>query len=188
MAVRAGVFAVVDIAPVQQRIVLAVRGNQAARRFDSPHGPAHVVFLLNAAPVVGKPGDFSGECPVVRQFPTALLSDGDATVGQNGDERGISDEFKLALKMRRAVRRRLDVGHGADKRKAAARRGRRGRRNRLLIRKSGLPQMNVHICESRNNKRMRQIKNRIKALRRNIRCNIEHNAAGNGQSRKRNRP
>ncbi len=64
--------------------------------------------------------------------------------------------------MRRAVRRRLDVGMAQTSEKppraAAA-----VPDAIVLYKKSGLPQMNMHICESRNNERIRQIKNRIKA-------------------------
>jgi hypothetical protein len=58
VAVRAGIFAVVDIAPVQQCLIFAVRGNEAARRFYGLHGPAHVVFLLNARPSSENPATF----------------------------------------------------------------------------------------------------------------------------------
>ncbi len=139
-----GVAAGVDDAAAHQRIDLAVRRDDLPEGFRLPHRGFHHLRALHAHAVVGK-----------RDHPRRKLlhggerglffADGDAAVGMHAHERVPPHGFQLRLEIGGAVRHRPQVRHGADVREAAVRRRRRSRADRLFIRKSRFPQMNVNI-------------------------------------------
>ena len=74
VAVGAGIRAVVDIAAVQEAVVLAVRGKDLTEAAALHHGLAHEAFRLHAAAVVGKRDDTWRE-PVKIREPLPFLTD-----------------------------------------------------------------------------------------------------------------
>ena len=69
------------------------------------------------------------------------------------------DAVQLLLKPRQTGGCRLQIRHGTDRRVAAVGRRLRSAPDGFLIRKTGLPQMHMYICEARNNKQAVQVLN-----------------------------
>ena len=146
--VGAGIRAVVDVAAVQEGVVLAVRGDELAEARRLAHRGAHHIRILHAAAVVGKAGDIGCELLHVRKLPAAAVR-GDRTVGRHVDDRIRADALQLGGKRLQTVRRRIQIGHGAHAAVSAVRRSKRAGRNGLLIRKTRLTEMYMYIYETR---------------------------------------
>ena len=146
--VGAGIRTVVDIAAVQEGVVLAVRGNDLAEACRLAHRGAHHIRILHAAAVVGKAGDVRRELLHVRKLPAAAVR-GDRAVGRHVDDRIRADALQLRGKRLQTVRRRIQIGHGTHAAVSAVRRSKRAGRNGLLIRKTRLTEMYMHIYETR---------------------------------------
>ena len=146
--VGAGIRAVVDIAAVQEGVVLTVRGDELAEACRLAHRGAHHVRILHAAAVVGKAGDIGRELLHVCKLPAAAVR-GDRAVGRHIDDRIRADALQLGGKRLQTVRRRIQIGHGAHATVSAVRRSKRAGRNGLLIRKTRLTKMYMHIYETR---------------------------------------
>ena len=147
MSVGAGISAVVDVAAPQQRIVLAVGHDQLAEALGLQHGAAHHITILNALSVVGESHHIGGHGVQVRQFP-ALLAFRDGPVGQNADHGVFLNGVQLHLQRLHAVRHRVQIRHGAYGGIAAVGRRQRAGADGLLIRKTRLPKMYMHINET----------------------------------------
>ena len=148
MPVGAGIRTVVDIAAVQEGVVLTVRGDELAETCRLAHRGAHHVRILHAAAVVGKAGDVGRELLHVRKLPAAAVR-GDRTVGRHINDRIRADALQLGGKRLQTVRRRIQIGHGAHAAVSAVRRSKRAGRNGLLIRKTRLTEMYMYIYETR---------------------------------------
>ena len=135
MPVRLCIGAVVNIAAVKQRVILAVCRNDLAERFCSLHCLAHQPRVLNAPPVVGKSADIRCHSFHIRQC-LSLFSYRDCSVRKNPDNRIAGDDLCLLPQMLPAVRHRRKVRHGAQRRKSAAGTGGSPRCNRFFIQKS----------------------------------------------------
>lgn len=146
--VGAGIRAVVDIAAVQEGVVLTVRGDELAEACRLAHRGAHHVRILHAAAVVGKAGDVGRELLHVRKLPAAAVR-GDRAVGRHVNDRIRADALQLGGKRLQTVRRRIQIGHGAHAAVSAVRRSKRAGRNGLLIRKTRLTEMYMYIYETR---------------------------------------
>ena len=81
-------------------------------------------------------------------------------VGQHADERAAPDGRQLGLQVLGAVRHGVEVGHGADGGEAAASGRERAALHRLLIRKSRLSKMYMHIGETGKKETVIEFKNR----------------------------
>ena len=147
MPVGAGVGPVVDIASAQERLVLAVGGDELAQPGRLLHGPAHQRRVLHAAAVVGEGADLRGQPRQIGQLPPRPLP-ADAAVGHHAHLRRVADARQLRGQVRRTVRRRGQVRHGADGGIAAPGRRRGARRDGLFIRKTRLTEVHMHIGET----------------------------------------
>ena len=145
--VRLGIAPRVNVAAVQQRIVLAVRRDDLAKRRRARHGLAHDRGVLHAASVVGKRDDVRGHALEIGDS-LAPFADGQRAVGKNLHACGAADHLPLNIQRFNAVGHGIQIGHGAHGRKAAVRRGQRARADRFLIRKARLTQMHMNIHET----------------------------------------
>jgi len=82
------------------------------------------------------------------KLPAAAVR-GDRAVGRHIDDRIRADALQLGGKRLQTVRRRIQIGHGAHAAVSAVRRSKRAGRNGLLIRKTRLTKMYMHIYETR---------------------------------------
>ena len=151
MAVGGGVAPGVDVAPVEQGIVLAVGGNDLAQGLGQLHGFQHPFLRLDALAVVGEPGNIRGHGLHVGkglpQFPT-----GDGPEGPDLNGRILLNNVQLDLQIFIGVGHRSQVGHGAYRRVTSGGSSGSPGFDRLLIRKSRLPKMYMNINETRDNK------------------------------------
>ena len=147
MSVGAGIGAVMDVAASQEGIVLTVGNDELAEALGLQHGAAHHITILNALSVVGESHHIGGHGVQVRQFP-ALLTFRDGPVGQNADHGVFLNGVQLHLQRLHAVRHRIQIRHGAYGGIAAVGRRQRAGADGLLIRKTRLPKMYMHINET----------------------------------------
>ena len=106
-----GVSAVVDIAAVQQAVVLAMRHNQLAQRLGALHGLPHPVRVLDALAVIGESHYIGGHGFQIRQrLPLFPLRN--RAVGQDPHHRVLFDGIQLRSEVFQAVRHRVQVRHG----------------------------------------------------------------------------
>ena len=118
MAVLPAVSAVVDVTAVQERVVFAVGGQDYALAGRGFHRLPHHLFTLDAAAVVREGHAAAFEGVEVYQF-LAFPLPGDGAVGEDGDD-GVPVNGGLFYgQVLRAVRHRVQVGHGAHYRVAA---------------------------------------------------------------------
>ena len=136
-----------DVAAPQERIVLAVGHDQLAEALGLEHGAAHHITILNALSVVGESHHIGGHGVQVRQLP-ALLAFRDGPVGQNTDHGVLLNGVQLHLQRLHAVRHRIQIRHGAYGGIAAVGRRQHTGADGLLIRKTRLPKMYMHINET----------------------------------------
>ena len=147
VTVGPGVDAVVDVAAMKQAVVLAVGHDEPAQLFGFQHGRPHHLSVLHALAVIGKGHHVRGHGIQVRQpLPFFALRNG--AVGQDADHRVPADGIQLRLKVFHAVRHRVQVGHGAHRGIAAMGRRQRSGADGLLIRKTRLSEMYMHINET----------------------------------------
>ena len=94
--VRSGVSAVVDVAPVQQRLILAVGHDHLAERLRAQHGAFHHLIRLHALAVVGE-----GEGVLCHALEIgerlALFAHGDRGVGEDTDHGVVADALQLGI-------------------------------------------------------------------------------------------
>ena len=121
--------------------------DELAQGLGSVHGLLHLGRVLNPLAVVGKGHHLAGQPLQVRQG-LPLLSHGDGPVGMDVDHRVPADEVQLGPQVRRAVRHRLEVGHGAHGGKASPGRRSGAGGNGLFVRKTRLTEMNMYIYET----------------------------------------
>ncbi len=145
--VRLGVGAVVEIAAAQEAVVLAVGGDELAERLGALHRLAHQPLVLYAVPVVGK-GDNERRQSFQIGKLASRLADGDGGVGADRDARVARDDRGLLAQMPDAVRHGVEVRHCAHSGIASARRGAAAARDRLLIRKTRLAKMHMHVAKT----------------------------------------
>ena len=84
MAVGAGVSPVVDVAPVEEGIVLAVGHDELMKPLGGLHGKAHLRLALHTSPVIGEGRHIGGHGRHVRQLLPQLAT-GDGAIGQHPD-------------------------------------------------------------------------------------------------------
>ena len=142
------VAAVVDVTSVQERIVLAVSGQNDVLAGGGLHGPAHHFFTLHAAAVVGESYASALQGLEIYQF-LAFPAHGDGAVGKDGDDGIFLNGFQLQVQMLQAVGNRVQVRHGANQRVAASRRGLGPGKDGLFPGLARLAQVHVHIAECR---------------------------------------
>ena len=147
VAVLPGVGPVVDVPAAEEGIVLAVGGDDLVQPFGLRHGGAHQLRALDPPAVVREPRRIRGHGFQVRQG-LALLPPGDGPVGVDMDHRVPADDLQLLLQVLPAVRHRIQVRHGAHVGEAPPGGCQGAGADGLLIRKSRLSQMNVHINET----------------------------------------
>ena len=139
-----------DVATPKKAVVLAVGGDDLVERPGFPHGAAHHLRRLDALSVIGK-GDDSGRKALQVRQRLPLLSPGDGAVGVDGNDGGPVNEPLLDGKIFRAVRHRIQVWHGAHRRIAPPGRRPGAGGDGLLIRKSRLSEMHMHITKAGEN-------------------------------------
>ena len=164
-AVGMGVGPVVNRAAGRnQAHVLTVGRDEAPGSLAADHGLAHGFLVLHAPAIVGEACYPGRQGCHVRQFALALLPQGDGAVGRDADDRVPGDDFLLRPQMLVAVGGGIQVGHSAHLGVAATGAGHRPRADGLLIRKTRLTQMHVHIHETGKNSKAVQFKNMIRAF------------------------
>ena len=150
VATGPGVGPVVDVAAVEEAVVLAVGGDDLAQALGFLHGRTHHVLALDAPAVVGEARHIGGHGGQIRQG-LALLAPGDGPVGGDVDHRVPPDQLQLLGQSLPAVGDGVQVGHGADLGEAPPGGGTGTGADGLLIRKSRLSQMNMYINETGKN-------------------------------------
>ena len=157
VAVGFGVVAVVDISPSQQGIDLAVGDNGFPQCLGTEHGLPHQTVTLHAPAVVGKSHHARRHALQVGKHP-ALFAHGDSAIGIDMDAGGFLNDTALNLQILHAVRHRVQVGHGADRGIAAPGGRPAACGDSLLIRKTRLSEMHMHITKAGKNNIFRRIK------------------------------
>ena len=160
VSVRLGVFAVVNVAAVSEKIVLAVGDDDLAEALGLAHGGLHHLLGLHAAAVVRKAGHERCECLHVGKLLAALLLR-DGTQGANVDQRALADGLQLGGEMLGRIGHGIEVWHGANAGVAAVRRRKRPGPDRLLIRKSRLAEMYVNIHKTGENINVLKLQKRL---------------------------
>ena len=147
VTVGAGVRPVVDIAAPQQAVVLAVGRPYFPQAAAFLHGLPHDALRLDAPSVVGEGDHIRGHTGQIRQmFP--LLAHSDRAVGVDMYRRRLRDQPLLERQRGAAVRNGVQIGHGGHVGKASVSGGHRAGADGLLIRKSRLSKMYMHIHET----------------------------------------
>ena len=151
VAVLAAVAAVVDIAAAQQAVDLAMGHDRFADRRSPPHGLLHQLRRLHAAAVVGEPDDVRGQRREIDQLPAAPLPHRDGGVGHDPHHGVAADQVGLHPQVFGRVGHRIEVGHRADGRIAAAGRRHRAGGDGLLVREARFAQVDMHVDQSGHN-------------------------------------
>ena len=144
VTVGAGVRPVVDIAAPQQTVVLAVGRQDLPQAAAFLHGLPHDALRLDAPSVVGEGDHIRGQ--IRQMFP--LLAHSDRAVGVDMYRRRLRDQPLLERQRGAAVRNGVQIGHGGHMGKASVGSGHRTGADGLLIRKSRLSKMYMHIHET----------------------------------------
>ena len=156
MAMGFGIITVVDVPAPQERVDLAVGDNGLPEGFGAKHGLPHHVIALHAPAVVGKTYHVGRHAlQVGKRF--ALFADGDRAIGVDVDAGGFLDEAALNSQILHAVRHRVQVGHGADRGIAAPGGCPAACGDGLLIRKTRLSEMHMHVTKAGKNNIFRRI-------------------------------
>ena len=169
MTVGMAVGAVVDISSVKKLVDLAVRHDRLADRRGSAHRLLHEFGRLHPAAVVREPHDLRSQRREVRQFAAPALSHGDRPVGDDPHRSVAADDLQLPFEVLRRIGRRVQVGHRADRRIAAAGRRGRTRGDGLLLREARFAQMDMHVHQPRNKVQPPEIDDPVVRPRRRIR-------------------
>ena len=103
MPMRAGVSAGVNIAAIEQRIILAMGGDELAEAHGLPHGAAHHSFALHAPAIVRK-GDGIGSHSRHISQSIALFTHCNGPVWQHAHHGVPLDYGKLLLQCGKAIR------------------------------------------------------------------------------------
>ena len=156
MAMGFGIITVVDVPAPQERVDLAVGDNGLPEGFCTEHGLPHQVVTLHAPAVVGKP-HYVGRHALQVGKRFALFADCDGTVGVDVNAGGFLDETALNPKILHTVRHRVQVGHGADRGIAAPGGCPAACGDGLLIRKTRLSEMHMHVTKAGKNNIFRRI-------------------------------
>ena len=136
-----------------------MRGDYPAEPGRELHGRAHHVLALHAAPIVRKGAAVRGHGLQIGELLPALAA-GYRPVGQYADERAAAYRLYLGVQVLKAVRHGVQVRHGADCGEAAPRGGKCAALHSLLIRKSRLSKMYMHIGETGKKETVIEFKNR----------------------------
>ena len=132
---------------MKQRIVLAMGGDELSQLPGLRHGRLHHFGILHAVAVVGEGDHIARHAREVGEL-LSLLVHRDGAVGEDFDHRVPEDDVQFLLQVFNAVRRGLQIRHGAHAGVAPAGRGLRAGFDGLLIGKARLSQMHMHICET----------------------------------------
>ena len=137
----------VDIAAAQKTVVLAVGDDQFPQGIGLPHGRFHHAGILHAPAVIGEGDHLGGQSfHIGKNLP--LLSFGNGGVGVDGNAGTLLNSLQLGIQILKAVRNRIQVGHGAHRGVAPMGRRPGAGENRLLIRKTRLSEMHMHITKA----------------------------------------
>ena len=142
-----GVAPVVNVAAPEEAVVLAVGDDQLSQLPGLPHGLLHQQGGLDAPAVIGEAHHLWSHGFQVRQN-FSFFPFGNGTVGIDGDAGVFSDGIQLGLKGLRAVGNRVQVGHGAHRGVAPPGRRPGAGKNGLLIRKTRLSEMHMHVTKA----------------------------------------
>ena len=130
-------------------LILAVSRDDLSKLCSLFHGRKHQLFILHSCPVIGKSADIGRHGLHVGELSPALSSHRN---GSEGDDihKGISPyDIQFLLKGHKIAGSRIQVRHGKHRRYSSVSSCHGSGAYGLLIRKTGLPQMHVCICESR---------------------------------------
>ena len=133
MPVLTAVLPVVDIAAPQQVVDLAVRHDRLPDLRSTAHRLFHQAVRLHAAAIVRKADDLGRQRREIDQTAAAALPHRDAAVGDYAHDGIAADDVGLRTERLRSIGRRVQVRHRTYRRIASAGRGRRTRRNGLLL-------------------------------------------------------
>ena len=148
MTVGPRVFPVVDVAALDQGIVLAVGGDDLFKGPAPLHQGPHHALALHALSVVAE-GDYPGGQGLEVRRLLPALAPGQGGVWVEVDQvPGRPDQPFLFLQVFDAVRHGVQVGHGADRRIPAPGRRHAAGQHGFLIRKPGLSEMHMHVTET----------------------------------------
>ena len=152
--VRPGIPPVVDVSAGDEPLVLAVGREDPPQPPAGLHQGAHHALALDALPVVRKGNHPSGHPRQIRRlYP--LFAHGQGAVGVHPAEAAaFPDQPFLFGQVIRRVRHRVQVRHGADVRVSSPGRRPAPGGDRLLIRKTRLAKMHMHIAKAGKNHRM----------------------------------
>jgi len=175
-AVRERVTAPVDDPTAGKRVVLAVRGDDLPEPLCLEHRRLHQRRVLHAAPVVGKRRDERSHGPHIGER-LALFADRQRAERHYLHARAPADAVELRFEVFEGIRHRVHVRHRAHVREPAARRRERAGLDRLLIRKTRLSQVHMHVDEAGNEDAIRQINNSGIGESGNFRRNPGNNSA-----------
>ena len=114
------------------------------------HGLLHHPGVLDALSVIGEGDDMGGQSLQIRQS-LPLLAYGHGAVGMDPDHGVPLNGLQLGPEMGQAVRHRVQIGHGAHIGIAPSGGGQGTGTNGLLIRKTRLTEMYVHIRKTGKN-------------------------------------
>ena len=104
MAVGAGVSPVVDVAPVEEGVVLAVGHDELMKSLGGLHGKAHLRLALHTSPVVGEGRHIGGQSRQVRQLLPQLATDAkSAEKARLAAEAKIKEERAAAIAEKKAA-------------------------------------------------------------------------------------
>ena len=150
VAVLTGIIAVMDIAAVQEGIVLTVGHDEFVQCLGLEHSLLHFLPALDTLAVVGKGYYIGCHSFHIRKLFAFFLA-GDGAVRVNADHAVPPDDIQLLFQMCLAVGDRIQIGHGANCGIAASGSSQRAGQDRLLIRKTRLSEMHMHITKAGNN-------------------------------------
>ena len=148
--VRFGVFAVVDISALQKVVDFAVRGDDLAKFLCLDHRAAHHILALYPSSVIRKRNGFLGKPRHIGKL-LALLAFGDRRIGIDRYGCVFCDDIQLRFQRLFAIRHRGQIGHRTHRGISAVRRRHRPGLDGLLIRKTRLSEVHVHITETGKN-------------------------------------
>ena len=148
MPVTRGIFSGVDIAAVQQGIVLAVCGKNFACFADFLHCLTHLFVTLYTASIIRKTADITGNFFISRKL-LPVFANRDRAVGNDLYTGILTNCVKLSGKIFGTIRYGIQVRHGADSNIATFCGGICAAFDALLIKKSRFSQMHMNINETR---------------------------------------
>ena len=149
-----------------QTHILAVGGNQAMRIPAFVHGLPHGILVPHTTAIIREASYMVCHGRHISDLSHTLLSHGNAAIGQYPDDAIPANDGFLFRQMFRGVRRWIQVWHGAHHRVATVCSRLRACCNGLLIRKSRLTQVNMHICKARKKNKPFAIQNTIRIFSR----------------------